>query len=100
MASNYISAKEKNTTSRTYRKELYYSPGEHKFILADLAALPLGSQITAMAEIKKSQPFAAIFKLVEQGWRDEHGFFHQADDVLSFFSTLCSGGFSVSIVIV
>lgn len=99
MTSNYISAKEKNITNRTYRKELYCSPSERKLILADLAALPSGSQITAMAEIKKGQPFAAIFKLVEQGWKDEHGFFHQADDVFSFFSALCSGGFSVSIVI-
>lgn len=93
-----ISAKEKNITARTYRKELYYSPGEHKVILAELAALPLGAQITAMAEIKNGQPFAAIFKLGEQGWKDEHGFFHQTGDVLSFFSALC-GGFSVSIVI-
>lgn len=58
-----------------------------------------GAQITAMAEMKNGQPFAAIFKLVEQGWKDEHGFSHQPDDVLSFFSALCSSGFNVSIVI-
>lgn len=99
MALSYINEEGNLVSNCIDRREFRYTAKDHDTTQADLADLPLGVQITTLAVLGKNQPLASIFTLMEQGWKDEHGFYHSATDILAYFDALATGGFQMNVVI-